>query len=171
MQSITKRPPIIEFQKFAPRVERRMCYFFTFISLKRQGISKMASKLLYLLLVAIWSQFPGNCHSFWLTQYCKLANTYPIIFSFSEYVPVLSFYLCVNWMVAKLGAAIRVRVAQGLKWSSYHGNWTDNVTEGKVNQLHGKEKSKRKKLSLTHKASVTIFLLMTSKSLLNSDMT
>ena len=43
--------------------------FCTILDVKRQGISKIASKLLYLPLFAIWSQFPGNCHRLWLTRY------------------------------------------------------------------------------------------------------
>ena len=61
-QSITKRPPNIEFQKSAPGVfyvalknSNFNTYFFaecvifcTFLDVKRQGFSKKASKLLYL---------------------------------------------------------------------------------------------------------------------------
>ena len=69
-----------------------------------------------------------------------LASNYPIISGSSEDIPVLFFDLRVDGVVAKLGAAVRVRVAQGLKWSPDHRSWADNAGEGKVNQLHRGER-------------------------------
>ena len=62
MQSLSKRPPNMEIQKSAPRVFlvalkksnfntlilAECVIFCTFLDVKRQGVSKMASKLLYL---------------------------------------------------------------------------------------------------------------------------